>query len=247
MSRLAATKTHTFFEAIFLRMARAFRVAKWFAALFPALGDHCRMNESYGRRIGAIKNDLVRSMGALLGITQGLLCDGELNDREIEFLYDWMRANDAIANTPPVNIIFQRVSDALKDGVISAGERAYLAETLQRFIGGTTEDLATPNRVTELVFDDVERVSFRESLFCLTGEFAYAERPQCEVLTSSRGGILGNVTKKLNYLVVGQRGSAEWKHGSFGNKIVKALEYKQRGIPILIVAESVWASSLSSH
>jgi NAD-dependent DNA ligase len=205
------------------------------------------MNDSSGRKFGAVKNDMARSLGALLGITQGLLCDGELNDREIAFLFDWMRTNDSIANTPPVNIIFQRVSAALKDGVITAAERTYLSETLQSFIGGSTEDLATPNHVTDLVFDNVDRVNFRESHFCLTGEFAYADRPQCEELVISRGGIVGNVTKKLNYLVVGQRGSTEWKHGSFGTKIVKALEYKQKGVPILIVAESVWATSLSSH
>jgi NAD-dependent DNA ligase len=205
------------------------------------------MNDSSGRRFGAVKNDMARSLGALLGITQGLLCDGQLNDQEIAFLYDWMRTNDSIANTPPVNIIFQRVSDALNDGVITATERAYLSETLQRFIGGSAEDLTAPNRVSELVFDDVERVNFRDSQFCLTGEFVYGERPQCEVLTASRGGVIGNVTKKLNYLVVGERGSIEWKHGSFGTKIVKALEYKQKGVPILIVAESVWATSLSSH
>ena len=205
------------------------------------------MTNSFGRQLGAKKNDMARSMGALLGITQGLLSDGELNDREIAFLHDWMRTNDVIANTPPVNIIFQRVSDALKDGVITAGERTYLSETLQRFIGGTDEVPAAPTRVSELVFDSIERVNFRESLFCLTGEFAYGERPQCEGLIEARGGIIGNITKKLNYLVVGQRGSAEWKHGSFGTKIVKALDYKERGIPILIVPESVWAASLSSH
>ena len=205
------------------------------------------MTESFGRQIGAVRNDMVRSMGALLGITQGLLCDGELNDREIEFLYDWMRTNDAIANTPPVNIIFQRVAAVLKDGIITATEREYLAGTLQRFIGGSIDELSAPNHVTELIFDDVERVNFRESRFCLTGDFAYADRPQCEGLIAARGGIVGSVTRKLNYLVVGQGGSTEWKHGSFGTKIAKALDYRQRGVPLLIVAESVWATSLSSH
>jgi len=205
------------------------------------------LTESYGRQLGREKNDLARSMGALLGISQGLLCDGNLNDKEIEFLHGWLRENAAIASMPPASIIFQRVSAILEDGVITPTERAYLTETLQRFIGGSAEDLAKPTHVTQLGFDNVERIAFRDSLFCLTGEFAYAERGQCEEMIATRGGVVGNVTKKLNYLVVGERGSMEWKHGSFGTKIAKALDYKQRGAPILIVAESVWASSLRSH
>lgn len=205
------------------------------------------MTDTIGRAIGARKNELARSLGALLGIAQGLLCDGELNDKEIEFLHDWLRNHHEIAVTPPANIVFQRVADVVKDGIITARERSYLVETLEALVGARSEDLAEPTHVMELAFDNVERVLFKESLFCLTGDFAYADRSQCEDLVATRGGILGNVTKKLNYLIVGQRGSVEWKHGSFGTKIAKALDYKQRGVPILIVAEQVWAASLSAH
>jgi NAD-dependent DNA ligase len=206
-----------------------------------------QMTESYGRLIGRQKNEMTRSMGALLGITQGLLCDGELNDKEIEYLHRWLGENEAIACTPPANIIFQRVADILEDGIVTPSERTYLSETLQRFIGGSSEDLAKPTHVMELGFDNVDRIVYTASQFCLTGEFAYAERRQCEELIETRGGIVANVTKKLNYLVVGERGSAEWKHGSFGTKIAKALDYKQRGVPILIIAENVWASNLRAH
>jgi NAD-dependent DNA ligase len=190
---------------------------------------------------------MARSMGALLGITQGLLCDGELNDKEIQFLHRWLQENASIASTPPASIIFQRIAAILEDGIITPSERSYLSETLQRFLGGSADDIANSTHVTELGFDSVDQIVFPNSLFCLTGEFAYAERGHCEELIASLGGVIGNVTKKLNYLVVGERGSVEWKHGSFGTKIAKALDYKQRGVPIFIVAENVWASCLRAR
>ncbi len=205
------------------------------------------MEATFGRLIAAKKNGLIRSLGALLGIAQGLLCDGHLSDREIEFLNQWMSANSAIAKIPPASIVFERVSNALADGVITEDERRYLCETLQQFLGGSIDELADPGRVSQLIFDSDIQLIYPGSLFCLTGQFAYAERAQCEEIILSKGGIVGNVTKKLNYLVVGERGDVEWKHGSLGTKIAKALDYKERGIPIKIVPERIWAPSLREH
>jgi hypothetical protein len=44
--------------------------------------------------------------------------------------------------------------------------------------------------------------------------------------------------------VIGSLGSPEWKHGSFGTKVEKAMKYKQAGLSILIVPEECWATSL---
>jgi hypothetical protein len=44
--------------------------------------------------------------------------------------------------------------------------------------------------------------------------------------------------------VVGSLGSQEWKHGSFGTKIDRAMELKQQGAPIAVVKEDHWAAAL---
>ncbi len=54
---------------------------------------------------------------------------------------------------------------------------------------------------------------------------------------TGRGGRISNVTKSLDYLVVGGMGSAEWKHGSYGLKIEKAVTYREAGVPLRIVHE----------
>lgn len=203
------------------------------------------MEDFFARRAAAYTNELKRSCGALVGIAQGILCDRRLVDEEIKFLDRWLAENDAISTRWPGDVIHQRVRAALADGVVTEDERNHLVSTLQQLIGGALEDLATSTHVTSLAFDDVSRLDIPGSIFCLTGEFVFAPRSVCEDEIERRGGIIsGSVTKKLRYLVVGGLGSAEWKHGSFGTKIEKAIQNRRDGLPVQIVREDRWASSL---
>lgn len=203
------------------------------------------MTNFFTRQAAAYRNELKRSLGALLGIAQGLLSDRHLSDQEIKFLNDWLGANDAIATAWPGDVVYARIKAALADGVISDAERTHLVDTLQKLIGGTLDELAASTHVTRLAFDDVPRIEFPGALFCMTGDFVFGPRNACEAAVEKRGGIVSkSVTKKLRYLVVGGLGSAEWKHGSFGTKLQKAMTYKRDGVGILIVHEDQWASSL---
>jgi NAD-dependent DNA ligase len=203
------------------------------------------MTNFFVRQSAAYLNDMKRSFGALVGIAQGVLCDRKLADDEIRFLNAWLVENDAIATDWPGDVIHQRIRVALADGVITEVEREHLVQTLQELIGGTLEELAASKHVTSLAFDDVPRVEFDGARFCLTGEFVFAPREKCATAIHDRGGtVTSSVTKKLRYLVVGGLGSPEWKHGSFGTKIERAVQYKREGLPIMIVHEDRWASSL---
>lgn len=203
------------------------------------------MSNFFQRLAVARANEFKTSLGALVGIAQGILCDRQLNDDEIRFLEDWLKHNEAVSTAWPGDVIFSRIKQVLADGTITSDEREYMLDTLNQLIGGTLDDLATKKHVTELAFDDVQKIKFPQSLFCLTGDFVFAPKERCAAEIKQRGGVVGNsVTKKLGYLVVGGLGSSEWKHGSFGTKIETAIRYKREGVPILIVHEDVWANSL---
>lgn len=206
------------------------------------------MTNFFTRQSAAFRNDLNRSLGALVGIAQGLVCDRHLNDQEIVFLKDWLAANETLLLAWPGDVVHARVKAVLEDGVVTDAERAYLLETLQKLIGGTLEELEEATHVTELAFDPVTTVEFTGRSFCLTGDFVFAPRATCAVAIEGRGGIVSSsVTKKLHYLVVGGLGSPEWKHGSFGTKIEKAMALKRDGAPLFVVHEDNWARSLSAH
>lgn len=203
------------------------------------------MSNFFVRQSAAYRNDLNRSAAALIGIAQGILCDAHLNDDEVRFLDTWLNQNSAIATVWPGSVIHARVRNVLADAVVTSEEREHLVELLQQLVGGTLETLAESRHVIDLAFDHGASVAIPSSTFCLTGDFVFATRAHCESVIESRGGIVSkSVTKKVAYVVVGGLGSAEWKHGSFGTKIEKAVAYRDSGLPIRIVHEDQWASAL---
>ena len=200
----------------------------------------------FARQGAAFKNDLNRSLGALLGIAQGMVCDSHLSDREIQFLDEWLTKNESIAMSWPGDVVYARVRAVLADGVVTEEERQHLSETLQQLVGGTLEHLAEPSHVSELVPVDSSDVAFLGSSFCLTGEFIFAPRKKCEEAIELRGGVVSkSVTKKLSYVVIGSLGSQEWKHGSFGTKVEQAVALKRGGAPLRIIHEDHWTNALS--
>lgn len=199
----------------------------------------------YTRQAAAFRNELKTSCAALMGLVQGMLADSVLNDDEIRFLMKWLAEAENVSLIWPGNSIYQAVQEVLSDGVITKDERAYLVDVLMKLVGGTLDDLAETRHVTQLPFDEVQGIDVPERVFCFTGEFAFGPRNTCEQAIMRRGGLVtSSVSKKLHYLVVGGLGSPEWKHGSFGTKIEKAVEYRGAGVPLRIVHEDVWANSL---
>ena len=203
------------------------------------------MSNLYARQASAFRNELRQSCAALVGIAQGLLADAELNDQEIVFLNKWLAAADAVNGVWPGSALHAKVKEALADGRVTPDERLHLIDVLQAFLGGNLDDPEL-RPVNALAFDEAIAIDFQDKMFCLTGDFVFGPKSTCETAILRRGGVIhGSVTKKLSFLVVGGLGSAEWKHGNFGTKVEKAVEYRSAGVPIQIVHEDVWASSLS--
>jgi len=203
------------------------------------------MSNFFSRQGAEYINEMNRGLGALLGIATGVLADRQLADAEIRFLHDWLANNSAIATSWPGDVIYSRIKTVLSDGHISEDERSHLIDSLQQLVGGTLSELAASTHVTQLLPYETPPISFTGASFCLTGDFVFAPRGACEAEISRYGGIIkSSVSKKLHYLVIGGLGSAEWKHGSFGTKIEKAIELKLDGAPIAIVHEDHWASCL---
>lgn len=193
------------------------------------------------------RNELAQSCSILIGIVQGVLADKTLADAEIKFLADWLDANESIATTWPGNVLHEKLTAALADGVISADERSHLVDTLAKLVGGCLDDMARAPLVASLALDAQPDISFPGQLFVLTGEFAYGSRKQCELIIQSKGGgTTSSISKKVNYVVVGGLGSPEWKHGSFGTKIERALELKAAGAPLSLVHEDAWVTAVRS-
>lgn len=52
------------------------------------------------------------------------------------------------------------------------------------------------------------------------------------------------MSKKVHYLVVGSVGNEQWRHSTYGTKIMKAVELREAGASISIVGEDHWQKML---
>jgi hypothetical protein len=59
------------------------------------------------------------SLGAPVGIVQGLLCDGVLSDNEIQYLRRWFTENEQLCDAFPGDVIHEKVNAILRDGIIT--------------------------------------------------------------------------------------------------------------------------------
>jgi NAD-dependent DNA ligase len=200
-------------------------------------------------RLVATNNRLLaRGCESLIGICAGLVADGQLNDQEIVFLNTWLTSNSELRSTWPGEVVYAKVSDALKDGYVSQEERQHLLVTLQQLAGGAfSETGATPDGSSGLGFDVPTEIQFAERVFCFTGQFLYGTRSVCEkAVISLSAECSSSITRHTNYLVVGAMASRDWKNTSHGLKIEKAMTLKQDGCHLFVISEETWVNALSS-
>lgn len=192
------------------------------------------INKMHGSRMAA------RQIDELIGLARGLVADGKINQAEAEFLYAWLAANSDVVDNPVIEILYLRVSEIMADGIADDEECAELFDTLRRFVDNDVApgELLKP---TTLPLNDPEPALLFDGMrYCFTGTFNFGQRKACEAVVIDRGGRVGGIAQSTNVLVIGSYVTDAWKHSSFGNKIMQAVEWRSAGHPIAIVSETHW-------
>lgn len=179
-----------------------------------------------------------RSADELIGICKGVLADGVLAFSEAEFILRWMQANACYINQWPFDHLFARLAAALEDGRIDSQEEAELLQILSD-MANPSLGVAGESSSNELLCDKpVPTIVVESRVFCLTGKFVSGPRKEIEGIILSRGGsVATNVSRKVNFLVIGSHGSRDWLMSTHGTKIMSAAELKEEGHPISVIAE----------
>ena len=186
-----------------------------------------------------------RQISELIGISHGLIADGKIDDAEVAYLQKWLAANAGITANPVIQNLPHRVNTMLSDKLFDAEESGELFETLRNFSGGDFE-LGEVLKSSRLPLDvPAPSIEFEGRRFCFTGTFAYGQRRDCEGKVESLGAEVGSLTKKTDFLVIGIYATESWAHSSFGRKIEKALDMKNKGVPIAIIGEEHWVGSIT--
>ena len=185
-----------------------------------------------------------RSVDELIGICRGFLADGAIVRQEAEFLRDWVDRHAEFRAEFPFNTLYQRLHDALSDGVLDSDEEADLLDCIVKLVGGEIAHGEVNSLSTALPLNDPEpEIVFPRHTFVVTGTFSYgARRLVCQAIEDRGGEVKPSVSRQIAYLIIGAVGSRDWIHSSYGRKIEAAVTLRQEGLPIAIVSEHHWAS-----
>ncbi|RRH72005.1 BRCT domain-containing protein [Falsigemmobacter faecalis] len=201
--------------------------------------DAARAGQFLGQRINE------KQTHEVIGLARGLLADGHLSDHEIHFLHKYLVASEAAQTNPLVSRLVQRVKEAVADGLISEEERTDLTAIMTSLTANDFE-LGEVLKATSLpLCVPAPALNFTDARISFTGTFVFGKRHECETAAAALGAICGNLTQKTRYLVIGEYATESWKFSSFGNKIMQAAEWRDRGVPINIVSEQHWRKYLA--
>ena len=199
-------------------------------------------------RSRAVMRTQDRLIDELIGISRGVIADGIVDEDEAIFLGQWIENHREVADKWPVNVLYARLTDMLKDGVLSEEEQRELLATLRDLTGESTL-FQQPNKSTMLPVDKPQPpIEFEGRSFCLTGKFVYGSMQECEETIAELGGsVESQPGRETDYLVIGELSSPDWVHTAFGRSIEKGVELREQGHPITIVSEEHWVNSLAEH
>lgn len=184
-----------------------------------------------------------RQMDTLIGLSKGLTADENINQAEAEFLQGWLIQNRQSTENPIIENLLNKISVMLEDGVLDQEESSELLTLLQS-ISGENSEIGELSKTASLPIDQpFPKINFKDSSFLFTGTCAFGTRKQCQHAIESLGGVNSkSVTKSLNYLVLGTYVTDSWAHENFGRKIEKAMEYRNQGVPLVIITEEHWVN-----
>ena len=185
-----------------------------------------------------------RKIDTLIGISKGLIADNRVDQAEAEFLQQWLIQSRDVSESPIISNLLAKVSNYLEDGVLDEEESKELLRVL-RLIAGPESALGEVMQPSQLPINDpLPDVEFPGKVFLFTGTCVFGTRKQCNEATAELGGIIAKgVTQSLEYLVLGTYVTDSWIHETYGRKIEKAMEYRDRGLPLAIITEEHWANS----
>jgi hypothetical protein len=87
------------------------------------------------------------------------------------------------------------------------------------------------------------------NVFVFTGKFGFGSRDACQKAVMTRGGRTSDrsvVSREVDFLVIGTKGSPDWKRGTYGNKIESALlSRREHGSPA-IISEEHWLREVAA-
>jgi len=189
-------------------------------------------------------NGVTSDLQILHGICHGILADGVIDDKEVRDLEKWLEENTHLSTYYPYDEIRSLILSIVSDGKIDEEEKLVLKAYLNQFVNLENKEIEEQiNRETNDInisghcTSDPE-IELDGKTFCITGVLKSGNRASLEKTISDLGGIpTKTLTKKTNYLIVGDNGNQAWAFACYGRKVEKALDLRKNGHKISLIHE----------
>jgi len=184
-----------------------------------------------------------------LGVLRGISASQAITNEELRSLGSWLDSHSALHEQWPFSNVLSSVNFLLSKNGQDEGGKGDLLALLNKITGNEFEQTGCADTASSsLPLDSVETVDLEFKHVCFTGKFLSGTRKECEKKAVESGAYVSpRVTYKVSYLVVGDGASRDWKHASYGEKILKAVRYKEEGISIRIISESDFLRNLKTE
>lgn len=190
------------------------------------------------------ENNAAKAIDQLTGICTGILADGVVSPKEVEFFASWVQKFAPLEPIWPFTDILKRVETIFADGRASEEECEELRGVMEALCGYTKQADPTETYSTNLPLNNPlpDPVVFKERVFNITGKFAFGTRKKVvEVIEDAGGKALdSSPTRDSHYLIIGLFASRDWAHTSHGRKIERAVELRDSNSGIAIISEEHW-------
>lgn len=189
-------------------------------------------------------NTVTSDLQILQGICHGILADGVITDKEIYDLQKWLDENEHLNSYYPYDEIRSLVLSVLADNRIDDEEKVVLMAYFKQF--AAIQDDQIRQKIQDETFDvnisglctSEPDVTFEGKTFCITGVLKRGNRENLQRDIIKLGGIpTESISKKTDYLIVGDNGNPAWAFSCYGRKVEKAISLRKEGHTITLIHE----------
>lgn len=186
----------------------------------------------------------------LHGVLAGILSDGKITEDELRGLSEWLSEHDQLKTCWPYDEIDSLVTAVMSDGKIDEEEQATLQQLFADFVQIEDDKTITnPLMLEEQKLTGIcavcPEVEFRGSIFCFTGASSrYKRKDLVEIVEMYGGNFSKNLTKEVNYLVIGTDGNPCWAYACYGRKVEQAVALRKYESSFWLITESIAMPSI---
>lgn len=180
----------------------------------------------------------------LMGLCHGILADGVIQEQEVFGLHEWLKDHEHLSSYWPYDELRSLVLSIVEDNKVDEDEKSILKAYFNEFVNLSNSDTASKIKeesssvqISALCTSD-PHVDFKDKTFCITGILSIMSRKELLNRIASLGGIPTNsITKKTDYLIVGDNGNQAWAFACYGRKVEKAMNLRKDGHTITLIHE----------